>query len=115
MGATASRARPYWIPRDLSSASISAISSSIGGAGCLPAPLRLVAVVAGSDPAEGDAGADVDFLPAIRRARRPPTIHSTRQRPSSARPNQTAGEKMTSDAQLPTATMPFQSKLSRPL
>src|SRR5215213_1576424 len=103
------------MPRDLSSASISAISSSIGGVGGLLPPLRLAAVVAGSDPAEGDADADVDFLPATRRARRPPTIHSTRQRPSSARPNQTAGEKMISDAQLPTATIPFQSKRSRPL
>ena len=45
----------------------------------------------------------------------PPTTQSTTHRPSRARPNQTAGDKMIADAQLPTATTPSQSRRSRPL
>ena len=57
----------------------------------------------------------LDFAAGDRRATMPPTTHKTRQRASSESPNQTAGEKMIFDAQLPIATMPFHSSRSNPL
>jgi len=50
-----------------------------------------------------------------RRPINPPTTHSTTHRPSKDKPNQTLGEKMILDAQLPTATIAFHSNLRSPL
>ena len=101
----------YSIPRDLSIASISANSSSMGGAGCL-APSR--PCTAGSAPAVVEV-AGFDFFAETRRARIPPTTQSTRQKPRSASPNQMEGEKMIFDAHAPTATTPSQSSRRMPL
>ena len=50
-----------------------------------------------------------------RRATSPPTTHNTMQRPSKLKPNQTAGEKMILEAQVPKAMVAFQSNLRSPL
>src|SRR4030095_14774051 len=84
-------AQDHSMPRDLRSASISAISSSIGGS--LFCPLRAPFL-------GGKALSVVWALPALllalgdRRAISPPTTHSTTHRPSNERPNHTAGDRM---------------------
>src|SRR5215217_2185151 len=98
------------MPRDFSSASISAISSSIGGWVRPVAPFLV-----GSAPAVDWALTSLLFAAEDRRPMNPPTTHSTMQRPSNDRPNHTAGEKIILDAQVPTATTAFHSNLRSPL
>ena len=98
------------MPRDLSSASISAISSSIGGALRRAFPASVLAGKA----LPVDSALTALFL-WDRRPIIPPTTHSTIHRPSRERPNQTAGDKMILDAQVPNATIASHSNLRSPL
>src|SRR5512133_194098 len=101
------------MPRDLRSASISAISSSIGGwlRPALPVPFLAGKALA----VDWVALTSLLLAPELRRATSPPTTHSTMQRPSKDKPNHTAGERMILEAQVPNATRAFQSNLRRPL
>src|SRR3954447_8281556 len=101
------------MPRDLRIASISAISSSIGG---WLGPDFAPPFLAGKAALDPDWELTSLLLAAEdRRPMNPPTTHSTMQRPSNDRPNHTAGEKMILDAQVPSATAAFHSNLRRPL
>jgi hypothetical protein len=103
------------MPRDFRSASISASSSSIGGSLCRDFPDVLPDFLAGNALADDSALTALLFAPVDRRAISPPTTHSTTQRPSNERPNQTAGDKMILEAQVPNATIASHNNLRRPL
>src|SRR4030095_7478130 len=105
-------AQDHSMPRDLRSASISAISSSIGGS--LFCPLR-APFLAGKALAVDSALTALLLPPADRRAISPQTTHSTTHRPSNERPNHTGGDKTILEAQVPNATIAFHSSVKRPL
>src|SRR4029450_13962996 len=100
------------MPRDLRSASISAISSSIGGS--LFCPLRAPFLV-GKALAVDSAVTALLLALGDRRAISPPPPHTTPHRPSNERPNHTAGDRMILEAQVPNATIASHSSLRRPL
>ena len=76
----------------------------------LPAPF-----LAGNALAVGSALTALFLAADDRRAISPPTTHSTTHRPSKDRPNQTAGDKMILEAQVPNATIASHSNLRSPL